>query len=192
MSLRSRLTLSYASVVAAVLIIVAVVLTRFAFTFLTQSTFHAVADSVAVAQAIVAAHPHEDTAAVRNLIVSAATRTGVVVRLAPPHTPHGDQPRRNPAEQLSLTSILGLRPRFVRLDDGNEIFIAPDLRAIEPAVNAYLSSLAVAVALALLLAWLFARWITAQAISPLIAVTGELRRFARGDFTQRPVSTSDR
>lgn len=33
---------------------------------------------------------------------------------------------------------------------------------------------------------------TAQAIAPLITVTGELRRFASGDFTQRPVTTSDR
>jgi two-component system, OmpR family, sensor kinase len=192
MSLRGRLTLSYASVVAAGLILVAVVLTRFAFSFLTQSTFHAVADSVAVARAIVAAHPHEDSATVRRLIVDAATRPGVIVRLPPPHSPRGDPSRRNAAEQLSLASLLGLRPSFVRLGDGSEVFIAPDLRVIEPAVTAYLRSLAVSVVLALLLAWLFARWITAQALSPLIAVTGELRRFASGDFTQRPVSTSDR
>ena len=190
MSLRSRLTLSYASVVAAVLIVVALILTRFAFTFLTQSTFAAVAESVAAAQAIVAAHPHEDTAALRRLIVSAATRPGVVVRLPPPR-PRGERPP-NAAEQLSLTSLLGLRPRFVRMDDRNEIFIAPDLRVIESAVRAYLASLAVSVVLALLLAWLLARWITAQAIAPLITVTGELRRFASGDFTQRPVTTTDR
>ncbi|MDP9106261.1 MAG: hypothetical protein M3N49_10050, partial [Candidatus Eremiobacteraeota bacterium] len=71
MSLRSRLTLSYASAVAAVLIVVALVLTRFAFAFLTQGTLAAVAGSVAAAQAIVAAHPHEDTAALRRMIVSA-------------------------------------------------------------------------------------------------------------------------
>ena len=191
MSLRSRLTLSYASVVAAVLIVVALILTRFAFTFLTQSTFTAVADSVAAAQAIVAAHPHEDTDALRRLIVRAATRPGVVVRLPPPRPPRGDRPP-NAAEQLSLTSLLGLRPRFVRMDDHNEIFIAADLRVIEPAVRAYLASLAISVALALVLAWLLARWITAQAIAPLITVTGELRRFASGDFTQRPVTTTDR
>ena len=200
MSLRSRLTLSYASVVAAVLIIVAVVLTRFAFTFLTQSTFAAVADSVAAAQAIVAAHPHEDTAALRQLILKSAARPGVVVRLPPAQlergAPHGGasrgEPPHNAAEQLSLVSVLGLRPRFVKLDDGNEIFIAPDLRVIEPAIRGYLASLAVSVVLALVLAWLLARWITAQAIAPLITVTGELRRFAGGDFTQRPVTTSDR
>jgi two-component system OmpR family sensor kinase len=190
MSLRSRLTLSYASVVAAVLIIVAVVLTRFAFSFLTQSTFAAVADSVAAAQAIVAAHPHEDAAVVQGLIVSAATRPGVVVRLAP-QMPRGDAPR-NAAEQFSLSSLLGLRPHFLRLSDGSILFIAADLRAISPAVTTYLESLAISVVLALVLAWLFARWITAQAIAPLITVTGELRRFASGDFTQRPVTTTDR
>ena len=192
MSLRSRLTLSYASVVAAVLIVLAVILTRFAFAFLTQGTLTAVADSVAAAQAVVSAHPHEDAQALRGMIVSAATRPGVLVRLPPPNTPHGERPRRNAAEQYSLLSVLGLRPRFVHLGDGSEIFIAPDLRVIEPAIRAYLTSLAVAVVLALVLAWLFARWITAQAIAPLITVTNELRRFARGDFTQRPVTTTDR
>ena len=203
MSLRSRLTLSYASVVAAVLILVAVILTRFAFTFLTQSTFAAVADSVAAAKAIVAAHPHQDTDALRQLILSSATRPGVIVRMPPRprtsshgDTPHGGtsrgEPPHNAAEQLSLLSLLGLRPRFVKLGDGNEIFIAPDLRVIEPAIRTYLASLAVSVVLALVLAWLLARWITAQAIAPLITVTGELRRFAGGDFTQRPVTTSDR
>ncbi|HEV2641331.1 MAG TPA: ATP-binding protein, partial [Candidatus Elarobacter sp.] len=190
MSLRSRLTLSYASVVAAVLIIVAVVLTRFAFSFLTQSTFAAVADSVAAAQAIVAAHPHEDAAVVQHLIVSAAKRPGVVVRLLPP-MPRGEPPR-NTAEQFSLSSLLGLRPHFLRLSDGSILLIAADLRAISPAVTTYLESLAISVVLALVLAWLFARWITAQAMLPLIAVTGELRRFASGDFTQRPVTTNDR
>ena len=192
MSLRGRLTLSYASVVAAVLIIVAVILTRFAFSFLTQSTFAAVAQSVAAVNAIVAAHPHEDTAALRRQILGAATRPGVVVRLPPPRTPRGDPPRHNATDQLSLTSMLGLRPRFVRMGDGNEVFIAPDLHVIEPAVRTYLASLAISVVLAFVLAWLSARWITAQAIAPLITVTGELRRFASGDFTQRPVTTSDR
>jgi two-component system OmpR family sensor kinase len=190
-SLRGRLTLSYASVVAVVLIVVAVILTRFAFSFLTQSTFAAVADSVAAAKAIVAAHPHEDTEALRRQIVTAATRPGVVVRLPPARRPRSD-PRHEAADQLSLMSLLGLRPRFVRMDDGNEIFIAADLRVIEPAVRTYLASLAISVVLAFVLAWLLARWITAQAIAPLITVTGELRRFASGDFTQRPVTTSDR
>ncbi|HEY0383018.1 MAG TPA: HAMP domain-containing sensor histidine kinase [Candidatus Elarobacter sp.] len=198
MSLRSRLTLSYASVVAVVLIILAVILTRFAFSFLTQPTFAAVADSVAAVQGIVAAHAREDTPALRELIVRIGTRPGVVVRLPPPRSerrdgmPRGGSPPRNAAEQFSLTTMLGLRPRFVRLFDGNEIFIAPDLRAIQPAVRAYLWSLAISLVLALVLAWLFARWITAQAIAPLITVTGELRRFASGDFTQRPVTTTDR
>jgi two-component system OmpR family sensor kinase len=195
MSLRSRLTLSYASVVAAVLIVVAFVLTRFAFAFLAQPTLTAVADSVASAQAVVAAHPHQDTPAIRALVVAAATRPGVIARPPPPH--HSGRgparlPPHNATEQLSLTSILGLRPHFVRLDDGTEFFIAPDLGAIQPAIQTYLESLAISVVLALVLAWLFARWITAQAIAPLIAVTGELRRFASGDFTQRPVTTNDR
>ena len=192
MSLRSRLTLSYASVVAAVLIIVALILTRFAFAFLTQSTFAAVAASVAATQAVVAAHPHDDRATLQRLIVQAASRPGVVVRPPPPHGRRRDGPPHTAADQFSLLTLLGLRPRFVRLNDGSDVFIAPDLALLSPAVNAYVGSLVVSIALALVLAWLFARWITAQAIAPLITVTGELRRFANGDFTQRPVTTNDR
>jgi len=192
MSLRSRLTLSYASVVAAVLIIVALVLTRFAFAFLTQSTFAAVAASVAATQAVVAAHPHDDRTTLQRLILQAASRPGVIVRPPPPHGIRRDGPPHTAADQFSLLTLLGLRPRFVRLNDGSNVFIAPDLALLSPAVNAYLGSLVLAIALALVLAWLFARWITAQAIAPLITVTGELRRFASGDFTQRPVTTNDR
>ncbi len=192
MSLRSRLTLSYASVVAAVLVIVALILTRFAFAFLTQSTLAAVAASVTATQAVVAAHPHDDRATLQRLILQAASRPGVIVRPPPLHGRRRDGPPHTAADQFSLLTLLGLRPRFVRLNDGTDVFIAPDLTLLSPAVNAYLGSLAVAIALALVLAWLFARWITAQAIAPLITVTGELRRFASGDFTQRPVTTNDR
>ena len=192
MSLRSRLTLSYASVVAAVLVILAVALTRLAFGLMTQSTFAAVAESVAAANAVVAAHPNEDVEKVQRLIVAAASRPGVVVRPPPANSKRHGPPPRSSAEQLSLASLLGLRPHFVPISGSTDVMIAPDVRALQPAVNAYLESLAVSVVLALVLAWLFARWITAQAISPLIAVTGELRRFASGDFTQRPVTTNDR
>ena len=193
-SLRSRLTLSYASLVAVVLIALAIILTHFAFAFLTQPTFDAVAQSVAAAEKVVAAHPHDDAATLRDLVRAAAERPGVVVlggrddgRRGPPPNTATDN-----AMRLSVDSLLGLRPRRVPFPSGGGVLIAPDLRVIRPAFTIYVESLAVAIVLALALSWLIARWITAQAIAPLITVTGELRRFAGGDFTPRSIATSDR
>jgi two-component system OmpR family sensor kinase len=196
-SLRTRLTLSYALVVAVILIAVALVLTRFAFAFLTQPTSEAVEAALAAAQRIVATHPHDDPRTVRILVRDAASRPGVIVMGPPPgaQQPGGQPrrtPRRDPSDALSLRALLGLRPHQVLLPDGSDVAIAPDIGKLHGAITVYLESLAVAIGLAVALAWLVARWITAQALAPLITVTGELRRFASGDFTQRPVSTSDR
>ncbi|HEY0393599.1 MAG TPA: ATP-binding protein [Candidatus Elarobacter sp.] len=190
-SLRARLTLSYALVVAVILIAVAVILTRFAFSFLTQPVSEAVDGAVRAAQAIVATHPHDDPRTVRVLVRDAATRPGVVVLFPPPGAPRR-MPRRDASDDLSLRSMLGLRPHQVILPDGSDVLIAPDMARLHGTITVYLESLAIAIGLAVALAWLVARWITAQALAPLFTVTSELRRFARGDFTQRPVSTNDR
>jgi two-component system, OmpR family, sensor kinase len=199
MTLRSRLTLSYSASVGLVLVIVALVLTRFAFTLLTQPTLNAVSQAVTAAESVAAAHPNDASPAVADSVIAAAKRPGVVVfELHGPGRgdgpPAGGRPGRPPeTTQVSLGTLLGLRPHKLRLAGGKaEILIAPDLHLLEPAVRVYLESLAVSVVLALVAAWLFARWITAQAIAPLVTVTGELRRFAHGDFTPRRVTTNDR
>jgi two-component system, OmpR family, sensor kinase len=191
-SLRSRLTLSYAAVVAVVLIAVALVLTRFAFAFLAEPAFDAVAQAVTTGNAIVAAHPNDSPATIAKLVRAAAPR-GVVV-MAPPENTPAPPPNDNARgmRQISLESLLGLRPRRVALPQGVPILIAPDLHALAPTVRIYLESLGLSILVAIVIAWLVARWITAQAIGPLIAVTAELRRFAAGDFTPRSVATSDR
>jgi signal transduction histidine kinase len=210
MTLRSRLTLSAAAAVGLVLVILAVVVTRLAFALVTQPTLSAVAQGVAAAEAVVAAHPGDASPAAVARAIDAARRPGVVAfaghtddrRGPPPGAGTGPEPGRGgpgrpnlgPATmQVSLTSLLGLRPHHVLLAGGKaEILIAPDLQLLEPAVRLYLESLALAVVAALAAAWLFGRWIAAQAIAPLITVTGELRRFAHGDFTPRHVSGADR
>ncbi|HEY0613370.1 MAG TPA: HAMP domain-containing sensor histidine kinase [Candidatus Elarobacter sp.] len=191
-SLRARLTVSYALVVALILILLAVVLTRFAFAFLAQSTLDAVEHSVEAAREVIATDPYDDTASVQKLIRATATRPGVIVMYPPPGVPRRAPLLRDPSEQFTLRSLLGLRPQAVILRDGSDVLIAPDMAKLRGSVALYLESLGVSIVLAVLLAWLVARWITAQALAPLITVTSELRRFAGGDFTQRPVATSDR
>jgi two-component system OmpR family sensor kinase len=194
-SLRSRLTFSYAALVAVVLIVVAVVLTRFAFAFLAQPTLDAVTRRVAEANAIVAANPTLGARELGPLIKRRVSGHGVVVLLPPTGMRAGPPPmddQQHTMRSFSFTSLLGLRPHPVRLPDGSMILIAPDLRRLASAVQLYLESLAFSIVAALVLAWAAARWIAAQAIAPLITVTSELRRFADGDFTPRPVTTNDR
>jgi signal transduction histidine kinase len=192
LTLRSRLTLLYAAALALVLVVVAAVVTRFAFGMLTQPTLNAVAQSVTAADAVVAARPDDASPAMVARVIDAAKRPGVVVFAM--HRPDGRPPPARPPESTRIPiSLLGLRPHVVRLAGGKaQVLIAPDLHLLEPAVRVYLESLAVSVAIAIVAAWLFARWITAQAIAPLITVTGELRRFAQGDFTPRHVASNDR
>jgi two-component system OmpR family sensor kinase len=195
-SLRSRMTLSYASLVAVVLIVLAVIATRFAFSFLAEPTLNLVDRSVETAKLIVRTHPNAPSDDVYELVQRSVAQPGIVF-VRREGDPRDNAPRRpvreSPASgvELSIGTMLGLYPHHVALNDGSSVFIAPDLHAIDSAVRQYLASLAVAIVVAIALAWLVGRWIAAQAIAPLIAVTGELRRFAAGDFTQRPVSTRD-
>jgi signal transduction histidine kinase len=194
-TLRSRLTFSYAALVAVVLIVVAVVLTRFAFSLLAQPTLDVVTQRVAEANAIVAAHSEMNARDLGMLVKRSLSGGGVVVLLPPPDMPAGPPARDDPQSVMrafSVPSLLGLQGRLVRMPDGGRIIIAPDMRRLVPAVRLYLASLAFSIVAALVLAWAAARWITAQAIAPLITVTAELRRFAGGDFTPRPVTTNDR
>ncbi len=193
-SLRARLTLSYASLVAAALIVASVLLARFIFDALARPTTDALGVSARIAETIVAAHPHAPRAVVERLIQVEAQRDGVVVRVPPPN-------RRSPAggpdevprgiENLNVVSLLGARPHVVHVR-GDVVVIAPDYWRLRAAVNAYVEILGVCILLSIAVAWLVARWITGQAIRPLLTVTAELRRFAGGDFTPRLLRTNER
>jgi two-component system OmpR family sensor kinase len=84
-----------------------------------------------------------------------------------------------------------LHGEIVQAHDG-AVIVVPDLRRIGPLITAYFETLLLALLLAVAAAWAIARWAAAQAIAPLVQVTGELRRFAEGDFEPRPLATTDR
>ena len=193
-SLRARLTLAYASLVAAALCLVAVLGTRLLFEALAHPTLDAVETSVRIAETIVAAHPNAPAGVLEGEIATEARREGVIVRVPPPNRGLGSgslpDPPRN-IDRLSITSLLGLRPHVVRVGS-DTVIIAPDLQRLRPAFNTSGTVLAVSVFLSFAIAWAFARWLTGLAIRPLLTVTAELRRFANGDFTPREVRTADR
>jgi len=193
-SLRARLTLAYASLVAAALCLVSLLGTRLVFEGLAHPTLDAVETSVRIAESIVGAHPNAPAGILEGEIAAAARRDGVVVRVPPPNRGLGtgalpDPPRT--IDRLSITALLGLRPHVVRVG-GDSVIIAPDLQRLRPALNTSGTTLAISVFLSIAVAWAFARWLTGLAIRPLLTVTAELRRFAGGDFTPREVRTADR
>ena len=191
-SFRARLTFSYTVLVAFVLGIVTIVASLFAFEFLTRSTLDALASSASTAEAIVRAHPHASRADLEQLIVAATPRNSVHIIVLPQEAERRlPPPPRYAPSQITLPSLLGLRPHVVHVQNAT-ILVAPDLRRIDEALRWYLEVLAASLLGAIVLAWLIARWITAQAIAPLTTVTGELRRFAGGDFRPRAVTTHDR
>lgn len=109
-------------------------------------------------------------------------------RPADPYGPLGPPPdgRFAAGPRFDLGWILGVRPAFVHAGSV-DVVIAADRPLLESRVRIYLITLFGTLILAFIGAWLLARWIAAQAVEPLIAVTAELRRFAAGDFTPREV-----
>lgn len=194
-SLRSRLTLSYALLTLIVLSIVAITLTQVVFEIVTRPVAVALKSATTTARAIVAADPHAPFQVLEDRIDRAVGSANVKV-LGPPHLSGRERsgqppaPFRGPAE-TNLKTLLGIRDGFVPIDKSG-VLILPDLKRVNSAVVLYLETLATAMLSALIISWLIARWITAQAIAPLTRVTEELRRFASGDFTPRPVNTTGR
>jgi signal transduction histidine kinase len=96
--------------------------------------------------------------------------------------------------RVDVSGLLNIRPAFVRLGNSQAIVITPDRLGLLERARAYLLVLLGELVLAFVVSWLIARWIAAQAVAPLIAVTAELQRFAAGDFTPRELArggTSD-
>jgi two-component system OmpR family sensor kinase len=90
-----------------------------------------------------------------------------------------------------LARIIGLRGETVPVK-GSVLLILPESGQVDAAIHAYLGLVGGAVLVSLVLSLLAARWSAAQAVSPLLAVTSELERFAAGDFRERELQTRER
>jgi two-component system OmpR family sensor kinase len=92
---------------------------------------------------------------------------------------------------FGLTGLLHIEPRFVRLPEGT-LHIWPDPAPFEGAIGAFLWAMIPLGLGAVIAAWLLGRFITGQALRPLVETTASLNRFGAGDFTARTIMTSDR
>jgi two-component system, OmpR family, sensor kinase len=125
-------------------------------------------------------------AAVRGALVVGPLEGSTNARFATTRT--GKLPVPNLGGRIK--AALGLRVETVQFDDTG-VLVLPDARLADVIVYKYAKLAAVAIVLALVGSFLLGRWIANHAVSPLVKVTAELRRFASGDFTPRALAILD-
>lgn len=88
-------------------------------------------------------------------------------------------------------ALFGLRPQFVRVP-GGAVNVLPDLDRFRTIVLSAVVTMSAAGLCMALIALVLGKFITDQALTPLVEVTESLRRLARGDFSPRSVVTNQR
>ncbi|MBD5605542.1 MAG: HAMP domain-containing histidine kinase [Candidatus Eremiobacteraeota bacterium] len=101
---------------------------------------------------------------------------------------HADRMRPYP---FGLGGFLHIDPRTVAIPGGT-VRIMPDPAPLDETIRAFLLAMIPIGIFAVAAAWLLGRYITGQALRPLVETTASLNRFGAGDFTPRPVVTTDR
>jgi signal transduction histidine kinase len=92
---------------------------------------------------------------------------------------------------FGMGGLFGMHPATVRVD-GGVINAYPDLDRFRTLLLQSILTMAAAGFCMALIALVLGRYITDQALKPLIDVTQSLRRFSQGDFSPSPVVTSQR
>jgi len=112
-----------------------------------------------------------------------------------PFPPPGDPFFRGPygagSYPLGLGPVLHIEPLRVAVP-GGAVLIVPDPAPFYDTIHAFWLAMIPIGIFAIVAAWLLGRYITGQALRPLVETTASLNRFGRGDFTPHPVVTRDR
>jgi two-component system, OmpR family, sensor kinase len=106
-----------------------------------------------------------------------------------PGSPNGFE--HGPPLPLGLNLFFHLPPRHVPVP-GGFVAVLVDPRPIAHTVTAFWEAMIPIGLLAMFVAWLLGRYITNQALRPLVETTAALRQFAAGDFTPRAIVSADR
>lgn len=194
-SLRTRLTLSYAILVATILALLVGTLTVVVFDIFKRPLIGEIATAAQTARAIVStASPARSALEIEDEIVWRVARPGLLVVPLPPPPPQllldGLPPPNSARWRLDVRSLIAPPPERIQVRD-RVVMIGADDRLMIGAITGYLRMLALAVALVIVVAWFVAAWMTRQAITPLLDVTARLRQFADGNFSPAPLHTSD-
>jgi signal transduction histidine kinase len=205
-SFRTRLTLSYTVITAALLAVALCGLFALALQISVRQTIFAVDAAAAATRRIVQEHWAESDARIAQYVVGQGTRAGVRIGVRakrPPGIPQpsgyagvgpllaheGVQKQGLPPPPRTLNSFFGLQTHVIWTHQG-DVFVGPSL-PIEAMLQIYLAAFAVAVAISTGVSWAIGRWVTTQALAPLTTVTKELRRFAKGNFEPRTLEAND-
>jgi two-component system OmpR family sensor kinase len=189
-TLRARLIVATASLGIGVMLVFLVALTVIGGPLISRPIAQSVTDSAADARRTVAEAPASmDFNALLRLVVEREIARGINVAIIPPPEVKGVHPSN--AGPLSLPRLLGLRGETVPVR-GSLVLILPDAAKVDAAIRQYLALVGGAVVASLALSLAAARWSASQAVSPLLAVTRELERFAAGDFREHSIQTRER
>jgi two-component system OmpR family sensor kinase len=96
-----------------------------------------------------------------------------------------------PSFPFGLNSFLHVEPQIAKIP-GGVVSVWPIPSQLERFINQFWIAMIPVGIIVVLGAWLMGRYITNQALRPLVETTASLNRFARGDFTPRAIVTSDR
>jgi two-component system OmpR family sensor kinase len=111
---------------------------------------------------------------------------------AVPFPPPGDPFFRGPdglgSYPLGLGPVLHIEPLSVAVPGGT-VRILPDPAPFYDTIHAFWLAMIPIGIFAVVAAWLLGRYITGQALRPLVETTASLNRFGTGDFTPHPVVT---
>jgi len=109
-----------------------------------------------------------------------------------PGGPGMDGPRRfERPYPFSLNFFLHIEPREVLFTDGR-VMLVPDPGDLIRAINAFWLAMIPIGIFVVIAAWILGRYITGQALRPLVETTSSLNQFGAGDFTPRPVAVTSR
>jgi len=176
-----------------VILVAAATVMQLATQIIARPTFEAVTESIAATRTIIAERPREHGTVLLERILREAARPGATMIVVPAGNVENSAPARDVYRYLEpdILRLSGLAPRVIDVPGGT-VLIAPDVRRIMPQMTPFLGYLSAAILVALLGAFLLTRWITSQALGPLLLVTRELERFGSGDFSPRSLNTPDR
>ena len=158
------------------------------FAYLTRPLAHEFAAAVARVEATIATAPaSEPAAAIEAQLIASPRFNGIGViavsrdMMASP---------RLPSSNIDLGALFGLAPAFVHVREAGVVVI-PDHRKVDAIFQTLYVAIALSLAFALVLAVAGARFGARATLLPLTMVTAELKRFAGGDFTPRPLQVAD-
>jgi two-component system OmpR family sensor kinase len=96
-----------------------------------------------------------------------------------------------PSFPFGLNGFLHVEPQIAKIP-GGVVSVWPVPGQLERFINQFWIAMIPLGVIVILGAWLMGRYITNQALRPLVETTASLNRFASGDFTPRAIVTTDR